>query len=344
MGISFSGLIPGKEISFDYLQNRSIAIDSSNVLYQFLSTIRDRFTGEPLKDSNGRVTSHLSGLFYRTARLISNGMEVTYVFDGEMPKFKKHTMEARVKLREEARKKWKQALAEGRAEDVRRYAQAATRLTPEMIEEAKKLLDAMGVAWVQAPSEAEAQAACLADSGKTWAVGSQDWDCLLFRAPRLIRNLTISGRKKLPGRQAYVQVKPELVELSVVLKGLGINKEQMICLGILIGTDYNPGGVRGLGPKTALKTVKENKTPHKIFSSIRDDWNFEILPEVIFDFFKKPPVDKDAKIKHGSFEPEAVKKLMVDEHGFSDDRIGSALDKLKGIDKNKSQSKLGKFF
>jgi flap endonuclease-1 len=342
MGISFSGLIPVREIGFEDLRGRTIAIDSSNVLYQFLSTIRDRFTGEPLKDSKGRVTSHLSGLFYRTARLIENGIDTVYVFDGKMPEFKRHTVEARVKIREEARKKWKQALAEGRTEDVRKHAQAATRLTSDMVDEAKRLLDAMGIAWVQAPSEAEAQASYMASKGVVWATGSQDWDALLFNTPRLVRNLTISGRKKLPGRQSYVATKPEIVELGVVLKELGINHDQLICLGILIGTDFNPGGVHGLGPKTALKVVKEHKKPHNIFKSV--EWKFDILPEVIFDFFKQPPVEKKPEIKPKNIDIEKVRTLMVDEYNFSEERINSTIEKLQNRGKDRSQSKLGKFF
>ncbi len=342
MGVSFSGLIPTRETEFQELRGRVIAIDSSNVIYQFLSTIRDRFTGEPLRDSKGRVTSHLSGLFYRTSKLLENGIETVYVFDGKPPGFKKHTTEARIKVREEARKKWKQALAEGRTEDVRKYAQAATRLTPEMVEEAKKLLDVMGISWVQAPSEGEAQAAYLTASGKTWAVGSSDWDSLLFNAPRLVRNLTISGRRKLAGKESYVSVKPEIVELHDVLKQLGISHEQLICLGILIGTDYNPGGVHGLGPKTALKVVKEHKEPERIFKSV--EWKFDILPEVILDFFKNPPLEKNAEIKKKHLDAEKLKKLLVDEHNFSEERITSVMKKLENKEKDKNQSKLGSFF
>jgi len=342
MGISFSGLIPGKEIEFKDLHNRVIAIDSSNVLYQFLSTIRDRFTGEPLKDSKGRVTSHLSGLFYRTSKLLEESIKLVFVFDGKPPAFKKHTVEARIRVREEARKKWKRALDEGRPEEARRYAQAATRLTKDMVEEAKKLLDIMGMPWIQAPSEAEAQASYMAHSGTAWAVGSQDWDSLMFRAPRMVKNLTISGRKKMPGKQTYIPVKTELIELDSIMKHLGITHEQLICLGILIGTDYNPGGIKGIGPKTALKIVKEKKTHHKIFKSLAENWNFEIIPEVIFDFFKNPPVEKNIEIKSKSLDIEKLRKFLIEEHDFSENRINSTLEKLEG--KDKSQSKLGKFF
>ncbi|MEM7815770.1 MAG: flap endonuclease-1, partial [Candidatus Aenigmatarchaeota archaeon] len=247
MGVSLSGLVLGKEISIEELRGKRIAIDANNTLYQFLSTIRDRFTGEPLRDSNGEITSHLSGLFYRTAKLVEEGIEPVFVFDGEPPEFKRETIENRVHIREEAKRKWEEALEKGEIEKVKTYAQGAARLTDDMVEESKNLLEYMGVPWVQAPSEGEAEASFLAKKGTVWAAGSQDWDSLLFGAPRLVRNLTISGRRKVARKEKYVVVSPELVELDSVLKSLGITNEQLILIGILVGTDYNMGGVKGFG-------------------------------------------------------------------------------------------------
>jgi len=208
------------------------------------------------------VTSHLSGLFHRTSKLLEFGIEPVYVFDGKPPIWKKKTQEAREKIREEARKKWAEAVEKG--EEAIKYAQASSRLTGNMIDHAKELLDHMGIPWIQAPSEGEAQAAHMCKQGLVWAAGSQDWDSLLFASPRFVRNLTVSGRKKLPGKQTYVEVNPELIDLEHVKKELGINEEQIILLGILIGTDFNPGGIKGVGPKTALKLVKQHKTLENI--------------------------------------------------------------------------------
>lgn len=340
MGVSLGGLVQAQETEMEELAGRTIAIDSFNALYQFLSIIRDRFTGEPLRDSEGRVTSHMSGLFYRTARMIEAGIQPVYVFDGEPPSFKKRTTEARSEARRGAEMKWKEAVKKGEAEKVMRYAMASSRLTDEMIQEAKKLLDYMGVGWVQAPSEGEAQAVHMLKQGKAWAVGSQDWDSLLFGAERLVRNLTASERRKVQGKEKHVTVKPQIVELGSVLKALGINQEQLICLGILIGTDYNPGGVKGIGPKTALKIVQEKRTIDRIFSGVK--WEFDIIPEAIYDFFKEPPVeDVDIRIKH--VDPEGLAEFLKG-HDFSEERIGNTLRKLAEKGKEKKQSGLGKFF
>ncbi len=341
MGVSLSELVESREIKLNELQGKSIAIDTYNVLYQFLTTIRDRFTGEPLRDSQGRITSHLSGLFYRTSKLMENGMRVVYVFDGKPPEFKHQTIEDRKEIRKNAEVKWKEALEKGDIEGVRRYSQAVVRLTPEMVAESKQLLGYMGVSWVQAPSEGEAQVAYLVRQDRVWSGGSQDWDSLMFGAPRLIRNLTITGRRKLPGKEKYITVNPEMVELDKVLSILGITHDQLITLGILVGTDYNPGGIKGIGPKKALKLVKEKTSLSAALDGL--DWPFKPKPEEIFEFFKNPPVE-DIEIEKQELQPEKLLEMLCDDHSFSRERMGSVVDRLKELKDKEKQSSLGRFF
>jgi flap endonuclease-1 len=340
MGVSLTDIIGARETDFEELGGRRIAIDAHNTLYQFLSIIRDRMTGESLKDSKGRVTSHLSGLFYRTSRMLEAGIDPVFVFDGEPPRFKDETIAQRRGIREGAREKWKQAVKEGDVEAVRRYSQQASKLTDEMIEDSKRLLGLMGVSCVQAPSEGEAQATHLLRQGRAWAVGSQDWDSLLFGSDRLIRNLTVSGRRKLPRRESYVTVKPELVELRDVLSQLGITQDQLIILGILVGTDYNQGGIKGIGPKKALQLVKEHKTLEAVLKNV--PWEFRTPPDKIFDFFRNPPVE-DIGIEPKTPDLEGLRKLLIEEHDFSPERVDSTLRKLGESGERGKQSSLGKF-
>jgi flap endonuclease-1 len=340
MGVSLSGLVSAREISLEDLRGKRIAIDANNTLYQFLSTIRDKLTGEPLRDSRGEITSHLSGLFYRTAKLLENGIEPVYVFDGEPPEFKRETLENRIQVRADAKEKWEKALKEGDIEKVKMYAQGASRLTPEMSQESKALLEYMGVPWMQAPSEGEAEASCLTKRGKVWAAGSQDWDSLLFGAPRLVRNLTITGRRKVARKEKYIIVNPEVIELDSVLKELGITHEQLILTGILVGTDYNMGGVKGFGPKKALAFVKEKKTLEGVMKEI--SWDFRTEPEIILDFFKNPP-SCGHEIPKEHFRPEKVLELLTG-HGFSEERVNSVLEKMKEAEKQKGQKGLHSFF
>jgi len=342
MGVQIGSIIPKKEIEIKDLVGKKIAIDAFNALYQFLAIVRDKDTGEPLKDSKGRITSHLSGLFYRTVNLIEEGIKPVYVFDGEPPKFKKVTQERREEIKKEAEEKLRLAIEEGRIEDVLKYAQATARLTKELVDDAKKLLELMGIPYVQAPSEGEMQAAYMAKKGDVWASASQDYDSLLVGSPRLIRNLNLTGRRKLPNKEVYVEIKPELIELEEVLKNLGITREQLILIGLLVGTDYNPEGIENIGPKKALKLVKEKKTLENILKEI--EWKFDVSAQEIYDFFLNPPVTDNYNLVWKEPNEEGLIKFMVEEHNFSEERIRNAIEKVKQATEKQKQKSLSRWF
>ncbi len=331
MGVDLRELIPESARRHIHdlreLSGKVIALDAYNALYQFLSAIRQP-DGTPLMDSKGRITSHLSGLFYRTINLVEYGIKPLYVFDGKPPEIKAAEIEKRRAVKEEAEKKYREALAQGRAEEARKYAQIASKLTNEMVEDAKRLLTAMGIPWIQAPSEGEAQAACITAKGDAWATGSQDYDSLLFGAPRLVRNLTMHGKRKLPGKDVYVEIKPEVIELDKVLKALGITREQLIDIAILIGTDYNPDGVPGVGPKTALKIIKAYGSLEKALKTIPSSV-FPVDPLKIKDIFLNPPCIYDYRVEWREPDESAVIQILVEEHDFSKERVQNALQRLK---------------
>jgi len=335
MGVQISSIIPSKEIELTDLSGKKIAIDAFNIIFQFLSIIRDRMTGEPLKDHHGNVTSHLSGLLYRTANLIEVGISPVFVFDGKYPEFKKKTIEEREKVREEARKKWEEAVRKGKP--AMKYAQAASQMDGKILESSKKILELMGIPWIQAPSEGEAQCSILCTKGEVFATGSQDWDSILFGSPRLVRNLSTSGRKKLPGKEVYIEVKPQLIELKNVLQELNLTIEQLIMIGILIGTDYNEG-IEGVGPKTALKLVKEHKTLDKLLTAI--EFPGEIDIERVYNFFLNPPVTDGYNLQPKEPEREKLIKFMADEHDFSRDRVEKVIDKIQDNYRKSKQSSL----
>ncbi len=329
MGVNLREIIPKsavREITLAELRYKVVAIDAYNALYQFLTAIRQP-DGTPLMDSQGRITSHLSGLFYRTINLVENGLKPVYVFDGKPPEIKQIEIERRRKTKSEAAKKYEEAIKLGRIEEARRYAQMASRLTDEMVAEAKRLLNAMGIPYVDAPAEGEAQAAYMARKGDAWTAASQDYDSLLFGAPRLVRNLAITGRRKLPRKDVYVEVKPELIELEKLLKGLGITREQLIAIGILIGTDYNPDGVKGIGPKTALKMVKNNPNVRKLLATLPRH-EFPTDPLEILDYFLNPPVTDNYKLEWRKPDANSIMRILVEEHDFSEGRVKNALERL----------------
>ncbi|MEM2995088.1 MAG: flap endonuclease-1 [Candidatus Bathyarchaeia archaeon] len=343
MGVNLRDLVPKTVVRLEDLSGKSIAIDAYNALYQFLAIIRQP-DGTPLKDANGRVTSHLSGLLYRTSNLVEMGIKPIYVFDGTPPALKEAEIKRRMKTKEEALIKYEQAIKEGKIEEARMYAQATSRLKDYMAEDSKKLLDLMGIPWVQAPSEGEAQAAHLAKNGDADYCASQDYDSLLFGAPRLVRNVTISGRRKLPGKNVYVEVIPEIVELEKVLKGCEITREQLIDIGILIGTDFNPEGVKGLGPKTALKLIKEHGNIEKAIQHLKNA-DFPVEPQKIREIFLHPKVTDNYKIEWKEPDVEGVVDFICRERDFSEDRVRKAVEKMqKGIQKQKGKTTLEKWF
>ena len=340
MGVQLGNIVPKKQVELQEFAGKKIAVDAHNHLYQYLTIIRDKLTGEPLRDSEGRITSHLSGLFYRTANWIEIGIKPVFVFDGEPPKFKKITLEKREEAKEEAREKWREALEKG--EKAITYAQATAILTKEMIEESKKLLDAMGIPWVQGKSEGEAQCAFMCKRNDVDFSASQDYDSILFASPRLVRNLSITGKRKLPRKEVYIEVKPEIIDLKEVLENLGINLTQLIVIGILVGTDYNPGGVKGIGPKKALELVKKSKNVEEIFENV--EWEFEIDPKEILSFYKNPPVNKNYKLEWKEPDREKIIEFMVEEHDFSRERVEKVIDSLTQRFKSGIQSSLAGWF
>ncbi|VVB75907.1 Flap endonuclease 1 [Candidatus Tiddalikarchaeum anstoanum] len=341
MGIALSGLFNPVEINIESLSGRKIAIDGNNALYQFASTIR-QYDGSFLMDSKGRVTSHLSGLFYRTMSLLKHGVKPCFVFDGKPPSFKNATIGERVNAREKAREEYKLALEEEDFERAKSKAQQSTRITPEMFDESRALLDYMGVPVINAPSEGEAQASHMCFKGDVFACVSQDYDSLLFNSPILIRNLNITGKRKLPQKNIYVNITPEKIVLQDELNRLGLFHDQLIMMGILVGTDFNPKGIFGIGPKKAYDLVKQYPNFDTLFNNVK--WTFDISPKEIFDFFKNPPVTNDYNLHWKQPNPDKIFELLCDEHNFSKDRVENTLGKLSQLRKKEGQTGLDKFF
>jgi flap endonuclease-1 len=343
LGVNLRDLVPKTIVKLEDLGGKSIAIDAYNALYQFLAIIRQP-DGTPLKDSTGKITSHLSGLLYRTSNLVEMGIKPIYVFDGAPPALKEIEIQRRAKVKQEAQVHYERALKEGKIEEARVYAQATSRLKDYMAEDSKKLLKLMGIPWIQAPSEGEAQAAHVTKRGDADYCASQDYDSLLFGAPKLIRNVTISGRRRLPSKNVYVEVVPEVVELQQVLTECGLTREQLVDVGILIGTDFNPDGIKGLGPKTALKLIKEHGTLEKALPYI-ENAEFPTEPQRIREIFLKPAVTDNYRLEWLEPDTEGVVDFICRERDFSEDRVRKALERMqKGITKSRGKTTLEKWF
>ncbi len=343
MGTKIKEILQAKEIGYDALQHKTLAVDTHNMLYQFLSTIRTP-DGSPLKDSKGNVTSHLIGLFSRTTNLMQKGIKLTFVFDGKPPELKRKEIDRRRALKTEAEQEYEIAKERQDFEAMKKYASRTSRLTPDMVDEAKKLIAALGLPIVDAPSEGEAQAAYMVRRGDAWAEVSQDLDCLLFGVPRLVRNLSLSERRKLPGKLGYQTVKPELFDLAENLSRLKINQDQLIAIGILVGTDFNVGGVHGIGPKKALTLVKKHgDNLAAAFDEAGWD-NKELEWQEIHRTIKHIPTTTSYELRCDSIRDDRVIKLLCDDHDFSQERVQSALLRLQQSQEKQKQKGLGEFF
>jgi len=346
MGLQIGDIVPRKDIRISDLKRKTIVVDASNIIYQFLSTIRQP-DGTPLMDKKGRVTSHLSGLFYRNVNLLLEGINLIYVFDGKPPELKFKTNEKRRESKDIAREKYESAKKKKDIAEMRRYAQQLTKLGPEQIKESKELLEAMGIAVIQAPSEAEAQASYLCKHDKEiYAVASQDYDSLAFGTPILLQNLTFATKRKTSS--GFVFISPQIIELEKVFNTLQISQDQLISLAILTGTDYNPGGIYGIGPKKALNLVRAYKQPALIFKQVEkqleeDGKKLDFDWKEIFELFKKHPVIENPSIIPPKLNEDKIKNILL-EHDFSEDRVENQLKKLRDLKELKKQKGLKDFF
>ena len=341
MGVQISEIIPRKKVELSELKGKVIAIDAFNTLYQFLTTIRQP-DGTSLMDKNGNITSHLSGLFYRNINLLQEEIKPVYVFDGIPPELKQAEIEKRKEMKRIAEQKYKEAKAKKDITEMKKYGGRFVKITDKIIQQSKELLEALGIPVIQAPSEGEAEAAILARANKVWAAASQDYDALLYATPYLIRNL-VSARRRKTSSGLYIDIKPELIEFQQVLNQLQIDEDQLICLGILVGTDYNPGGVMGIGQKKALEIVQRYKYPIEIFQQVKRKYNFIFDWQEVFKQFHEYKSSYMENIQFEKVDEIKVKKILL-AHNFSEKRIDSGLQKLKILNETKKQKGLSDFF
>ncbi|MBI2548939.1 flap endonuclease-1 [Candidatus Woesearchaeota archaeon] len=343
MGVQITEILSMKEISLEGLSGKVIAVDTYLFLYQFLTTIRGR-DGSPLTDAQGRVTSHLTGIFTRTCSLLEMGVKLVYVFDGKPPLLKEKERERRSQAKVDALVRYEQAVKEHDVEAMKKYAARTVRLSSEMVSEVKELIQALGLPVVEAPSEGEAQAAEIVKQGDAYAVASQDADVLLFGCPRLIRNVSLAGRRKKSSRLDYQTITPELIDLYENLRLLQLTQDQLIVLGMLVGTDYNLGGIKGIGPKHALTLVQQYRTDFDaLFAHVRWDDTFSYPWRGVYNLFRQIPTTKNYTLVWKPIDEKKVLDILVQEHNFSQERVLHTLGKITEKTAASKQRQLGEF-
>ena len=323
MGVVLTPIVLKEVIALADLRGRRLAVDANGELYQFLALIRLP-DGTPLKDAHGRITSHLSGLFFRVTRIIADGLQLVFVFDGRPPAEKA----AELTRRRAVRQRYEDEAAAARAagDDAVAYGKSTmtSRLTPEMAGEARELLRLLGVPVVQAPSEAEAQAAHIARRGDAWAAASKDYDALLFGAPRVVRFLTISGREYLPSKGTFRPITPEVIDVGRMLDALAITRSQLVDLGLLVGTDFHPG-IHGIGPKKALALITRYGAIDHMPANVREAFGSDLAR--LRRIYLEPEVSDEYDVAPRESDVDGVVRFLCDEHAFGRDRVVAALQR-----------------
>ncbi len=325
---------------------RAVAIDASMSLYQFLVAVRAGPDASNLANDAGEVTSHLNGMFYRTIRMMSNGVKPVYVFEGVAPVLKRGELDRRRDLREKAAEDLKKAEEAEDQEAANKFRSRLVRVTPEHNADVKRLLRLMGVPVVEATGEAEATCAALARAGKVYAAATEDMDALTFGATRLVRHMTFSDARDEP----IVEI-----ELAAVLSGLNLTMTQFIDMCILCGCDYT-GTVRGIGPGRALKLITEHGSMEGALAALADARNKagEAAYEIPENFlhaeahavFKDPDVvDVDSvQLQWREPDEEGLIQFMCVEKGFGEERIRSGLKRIHEARGKSSQKRMDSFF
>lgn len=339
MGVNLEPILIKHKTHIKDFSNNTVSVDAYNQIYQFLSAIRQP-DGTPLMDSSGRVTSHLSGLFYRTISLMEEGLKPVYVFDGKPSPMKLRTLEERKAIKENSERELEKAIMTSDREKIARMKRRINHITKDMIDESKQLLTYMGLPYVQAPSEGECQASYMSSTGKVNAVISQDYDCLLFGAREVLRNFTIYGKRRVSSRNIYVTVDPEYIDLKENLSNMNITRSQLVDIAIMVGTDFN-SGVERVGSKTALNLIQKYGNLEEV---IREKGYRIPQYEDVRKLFLEPEVTDDFNVTFGKPEEEKIYSFLCDLHNFGENRVRPFIDKLKISIQKSNQSSLDSFF
>ncbi|KAI1332279.1 DNA-repair protein rad2 [Xylariaceae sp. FL0255] len=319
-----------------------VKAEHQNFIYSFLIAVRS--DGQQLTNESGDTTSHLMGMFYRTLRMVDNGLKPLYVFDGAPPKLKSGELAKRFQRKAEAKEDLEEAKETGTAEDVEKFSRRTVRVTREHNAECQQLLKLMGIPFIVAPTEAEAQCAVLARAGKVYAAASEDMDTLCFDSPILLRHLTFSEQRKEPVQE---------IAVDKVLEGLQMERKQFVDLCILLGCDYlDP--VPKIGPTTALKLIREHGTLEKVVEYIQndpkkkytlpEDWPFADARTLFFEPDVRSADDPLCDFKWEKPDVDGLVKFLCTDKGFNEDRVRAGAARLEKGSKSSQQARLEGFF
>ena len=265
-----------RDVTWDEVAGSVVAVDAHNWLYRYLTTTVKWTSDGVYTTSAGEEVANLVGVVQGLPKFFEHDLTPVFVFDGGVTELKEAEVSDRREKRERAEERRAEAEERGDAVEAARLEARTQRLTDTILKTTRELLALLDVPTVDAPAEGEAQAAYMARRGDADYAGSEDYDTLLFGAPRTLRQLTSKGT-------------PELMDLDATLSRHDITLEQLIDVAVLCGTDFNPG-VDGVGPKTALRAIADHGD---LWAAVEaEGWQVPNADRVR-DLFREPPVTDD---------------------------------------------------
>ena len=335
MGVKLQSILIQKNIEYQELAGKIIAVDAPNIimsLFNFARKNPDGTHASLILDRTQRPISHLYGLLYRINHYYSKKILPIFCFDGKVSEFKKVITKDQLKDFNFTQKWYEIAIKGGNKELAQKIALSKEYLWQNTIFESKHLLGALGVPYIESPASAESQCAHLVQKGVANYSNSQDFDSLLFGCPKLIQNLSKSLRRKVQGKWQYQKIQPVLINIQENLTNLDISIFQLVDIGILIGNDYVQG-VAGIGPKKALAFIRKYKSIENFILKKYNEYDFRGLnPNIIMNvrrIYLFPEVnDKIDNLLWNLPNKVNVFSLMCEEHSLNKKRVGRGLEKF----------------
>ena len=302
------------------MKGKRLAIDTSIFLYKSLMNVRSK--GDYLKNSQGKIVSHIQGLYYKTNQLLTFGITPIYIFDGKPPQEKNDCIKARVKKAEECKEKTETT---DNLQEKQNLEKGSIRIKKEYIDDLKHIFSLMGVSYIHANGEAEAYASELCRLGFVDGVMTEDMDTLSYGCPLLMRSCIDKSIKR-----------PEIVStfnFQKILEDFKMNHDEFIDMCILCGCDYCPT-IPKVGPARAMKFIQKYNNIENLINSeekitISEEFkNKYIASRGLFKVFDGKIDLENLPISKSNYDSNSIYKYLVNECDMNSKRVQNSLQKF----------------
>lgn len=325
----------------DYI-GKTLAVDASLLIYQVVIGIRAG--GYDLKNNSGEMTTHIVGLLHKIRSIMNWGIDLIFVFDGKPPKFKGNELDKRRIKKRQAKEKLYQLKKSGTDKEAQtRYFKRSFSINEKIVVDCKRLLDLLGIRYIQAIGEADAILAALSMSNIVDGIITDDLDVIIHGGRKVLKNFSTKGNKN---------DRPiEEISLNDVLSYLGMNNKQLIDFAILLGTDYTTtiGGVGAVKAKQGIKTYGcalqyvDYLRKHNNGTFIIPD-NFDTMYRQIYDYYIDPyGYEYIVTVNNKSVDRFGMIQFLCNENDFNKEEVENSIEKIQ-LYKDKMETEGKKWF